>query len=334
MEVVRFWRDVPAPMRGAVLAIGNFDGVHRGHQAVLNAAKAAASAHGRRAGAVLFEPHPRKFFAPDQPFFHLTPLPMKLELLQALGLDQAFVLPFDAALAGLSAEAFASAVIAGGLGAAHLVVGYDFTYGKGRTGTPSELATLGQARGFGVETVSPVAEGGVTFSSSKVRDHLRRGEVREAAEQLGYWWRVKGTVQRGAGRGKGLGFPTINLPLAQGQDVAHGIYAVHVDHGGRRHQAAGYVGGRPTFGGGPPVLEAYLLDFAGDLYGEEVEIEFIGRLRPDETFDGAEALAARMRQDCDAARAVLTAIERDDPMRRFPLGRALALPLDCVERGC
>jgi riboflavin kinase/FMN adenylyltransferase len=324
MEVVRFRRDVPAPLRGAVLAIGNFDGVHRGHQAVLEAAKAAASAQRRRSGAVLFEPHPREFFAPGEPFFRLTPLPMKLELLAALGLDEAFIIPFEPELAGLSAEAFATNVIAAGLGAAHLVVGYDFTYGKGRTGTPSELAVLGKRLGFGVDVVEAVAAGTVPFSSSKIREHLRRGEVREAAEQLGYWWRVKGTVERGAGRGKGLGFPTINLPLAPGQDIGHGIYAVHVEHGGRRYRAAGYVGARPTFGTGAPVLEAYLLDFAGDLYGEEVEIEFIARLRADETFADGEALAARMRQDCEQARAALAAVERDDPMRRFPLGRALA----------
>ena len=139
MEVVRFWRDVPAHLRGAVLAIGNFDGVHRGHQAVLMEAKAAAARQDRRAGAVLFEPHPREYFAPDEPFFRLTPLPLKLELLAALGLDQAFVIPFVPELAGLSAEAFASEVVACGLGASHLVVGYDFTYGKGRTGSPAEL---------------------------------------------------------------------------------------------------------------------------------------------------------------------------------------------------
>jgi len=334
MEVVRVWRDMPASMRGAVLAIGNFDGVHRGHQAVLRQAQTAAAVQGRRAGAVLFEPHPREFFAPGEPFFRLTPLPMKLELLAALGLDQAFVIPFEPALAGLSAEAFASEVVAHGLGAAHLVVGHDFTYGKGRTGSPSELAASGTNLGFGVEVVAPVAEAGHTFSSSKVREHLRQGEVKEAAEQLGYWWRVKGEVERGAGRGKGLGFPTINLPLAEGQDLAHGIFAVHVDHGGRRYQAAGYVGASPTFGAGRPMLEAYLLDFASDLYGKEVEIEFIARLRPDQTFANGEALAAQMQQDCDQARAVLAGIEQDDPMRRFPLGRALSLPLDCQQRGC
>jgi riboflavin kinase/FMN adenylyltransferase len=324
MEVVRFWRDVPAPQRGAVLAIGNFDGVHRGHQAVLSQAQVAARAQGRRAGAVLFEPHPREFFDPGQPFFRLTPLPMKLELLAALGLDQAVVIPFEPELAGLSAEAFAREVIAGGLGAAHLVVGHDFTYGKGRTGTPAELTALGGALGFGVDVVAPVAEGGVTFSSSTVREQLRRGEVAEAAEQLGYWWRVKGRVERGAGRGKGLGFPTLNLALGRGQELAHGIYAMRVEHRGRRYHAAGYVGASPTFGQGRPMLEAYLLDFTGELYGEEVEIELIARLRADRTFASAGELAAQMGKDCEHARAALASIERDDPMRRFPLGRALA----------
>lgn len=322
MDVVTGWRDVPASARGAVLAIGNFDGVHRGHQAVLGWAHELAKAQGKRAGAVVFEPHPREFFAPDQPFFRLTPLPVKLELLAALGLDQTFVIDFGAELAGLSAEAFATNVMAKRLGASHAVVGYDFTYGKGRTGNPSELKALGRKLGFGVDIVQPVAQGGVIFSSSQVREHLRRGEIGAAAEQLGYWWRVRGRVERGAGRGTGMGFPTVNLPLSPGQDVGHGIYAVRVEHGGRRYHAAGYIGARPTFGEGQPVLEAYLLDFAGDLYGEEIEVEFIQWIRGDATFTGADALAAQMREDCGQARALLAKLDADDPMRRFPLGRA------------
>jgi riboflavin kinase / FMN adenylyltransferase len=324
MDIVRSWRDVPPPLKGAVLAIGNFDGVHRGHQAVLGEARRIARAEGRSAGAVVFEPHPREYFAPDQPFFKLTPTPVKLELLQALGLDQTFVIPFDAELATLSAEAFATEVLSKGLGASHAVVGYDFTYGKGRTGTTEQLAALGRKLGFGVDVVSPVGADGTTFSSSKVREHLRRGEVREAAEQLGYWWRVRGRVAKGAGRGKGLGFPTLNFALEPGQDIRHGIYAMRVEHAGRRHLAAGYVGPRPTFGGDAPVLEAYLLDFAGDLYGEEIEVEFIDFLRPDQAFATPEALTAQMTKDAEAARQVLAKIEADDPMLCFPLGRALA----------
>jgi riboflavin kinase/FMN adenylyltransferase len=324
MDIVRFQRDVPEKLKGAVLAIGNFDGVHRGHQQVLREAGAIAEREGRRSGAVVFEPHPREFFAPDTPFFRLTPLPLKLELLEALCLDQTFVIDFNPELAALSAPDFAAEVVAKGLGASHVVVGHDFSYGRGRTGTTDELASLGHRLGFGVDVVAPVGEGGTTFSSSRIREHLRNAEVREAAEQLGYWWRVRGRVAAGAGRGKGLGFPTLNLSLAPGQDVRHGIYAMRVVLDGRRHHAAGYVGARPTFGAGEPVLEAYLLDFAGDLYGEDVDVEFIAHLRPDQTFATPEALAAQMRQDCAQARAVLADIDAGDPMERFPLARALA----------
>ncbi|MGA7456727.1 MAG: bifunctional riboflavin kinase/FAD synthetase [Methyloceanibacter sp.] len=324
MDIVRFWRDVPAKLKGAALAIGNFDGVHRGHQEVLNAAIKIAKQEGRRSGAVVFEPHPREFFAPDTPFFRLTPLPLKLELLEALGLDQTFVIPFDQALASLSAEAFATEVVAWGLGASHVVVGHDFSYGKGRTGTTEGLAAFGRELGFGVDVVAPVGAHGATFSSSRIREHLRQGETREAADQLGYWWRVRGRVESGAGRGKGLGFPTLNLKLAPGQDVRHGIYAMRIDVDGHRHSAAGYVGSRPTFGEGDPVLEAYLLDFNADLYGKEIEAEFIAFLRPDQTFATPEALSLQMGEDCEKARAILAKLDADDPMRRFPLARALA----------
>jgi riboflavin kinase/FMN adenylyltransferase len=324
MDIVRCWRDVPANLKGAALAIGNFDGVHRGHQEVLNAAIKIAKQEGRRSGAVVFEPHPREFFAPDTPFFRLTPLPLKLELLEALGLDQTYVIPFDQALASLSAEAFATEVVAKGFGASHVVVGHDFSFGKGRTGTTEGLASLGRALGFGVDVVAPVGAHGATFSSSRIREHLRQGETREAADQLGYWWRVRGRVEAGAGRGKGLGFPTLNLKLAPGQAVRHGIYVMRIDVDGHSHPAAGYVGSRPTFGEGDPVLEAYLLDFAGDLYGKEVDAEFVAFLRPDQTFATPEALSMQMRKDCDKTRTVLAKLDEDDPIRRFPLARALA----------
>jgi riboflavin kinase/FMN adenylyltransferase len=330
MDIVRFWRDVTAALKGAALAIGNFDGVHRGHQEVLNAAIGIAKQEGRRSGAVVFEPHPREFFAPDTPFFRLTPLPLKLDLLEALGLDQTFVIPFDRALASLSAETFAAEVVAKGLGAGHVVVGHDFSFGKGRTGTTEGLAALGRTLGFGVDVVAPVGAHGAIFSSSRIREHLRSGETREAAEQLGYWWRVRGRVESGAGRGKGLGFPTLNLKLAPGQDVRHGIYAMRIIVDRRSYPAAGYVGSRPTFGDGDAVLEAYLLDFSGDLYGKEVEAEFIAFIRPDQTFATSDALAKQMRADCDQARAILSALDADEPMRRFPLGRALATSSNAI----
>jgi riboflavin kinase/FMN adenylyltransferase len=290
---------------------------------VLGRAQARAEERGTRAGAIIFEPHPRVYFAPETPFFSLTSLPLKLELLTALGLDQTFVIPFNRELASLSADAFAHDVLADGLGASAVLVGYDFAYGKGRAGTPTTLQTEGNKLGFAVDIVEPVEEDGAVFASRDIREHLRLGEVREAAEELGYWWRVKGTVEKGHGRGKGLGFPTINLALAPGQEVGHGIYAMRVIYNGRRYRAAGYVGASPTFGGGIPMIEAYLLDFDGDLYGKEVEIEFIAKLRDDKAFPDGATLAETMRQDCEKARAVLAGIEADDPMRRFPLAASL-----------
>jgi len=325
MEIHRGWRGVPDKLRGAVLAIGNFDGVHRGHQAVLGRAQARAKQQGMRAGAIIFEPHPRVYFAPETPFFDLTPLPLKLELLAELGLDQTFVIPFNCELASLSADEFAKDVLADGLGASAILVGYDFAYGKGRSGTPTTLQAEGRRLGFGVDIVEPVEEGGAVFASRDIREHLRLGEVREAAEELGYWWRVKGVVEKGHGRGKNLGFPTINLALKPGQDVGHGIYAMRVIHDGRRYPAAGYVGASPTFGGGVPMFEAYLLDFEGDLYCKEVEIEFIAKLRDDKAFSDGASLAETMRQDCEKARAVLSEVEANDPMRRFFLGASTGL---------
>jgi riboflavin kinase/FMN adenylyltransferase len=336
MDIVRSWRDTPPDLKGAVLAIGNFDGVHRGHQAVLNEVKAIAAAVGRPAGAVIFEPHPREFFAPDTPFFRLTPLPLKLELLQVLDLDVTFVLTFDQALSSLSADAFVTDVVGRGFGASHVVVGYDFVYGKGRTGDVEHLTATGKTEGFSVDVVSPVTlDGGVTFSSSTIRAHLRDGKVRDAAEQLGYWWRARGQVGHGSGRGKGLGFPTLNFKLLPGQDVRHGIYAMLVHHAGQRYHAAGYVGPRPTFGADEPVLEAYLLDFSGDLYDHTVEVEFIDFLRSDHAFDTAEALSAQMAEDTARAKSVLATMDGDDPMRWFTLGAALAnRALDCDQAGC
>ncbi len=264
-----------------------------------------ASTAGRPSGAVIFEPHPRQFFAPDKPFFRLTPLPVKLELLEDLGLDETVVIPFDKAFADLPAEQFVREVIVQGLGAYHVVVGYDFTFGKGRQGSTESLQALGRELGFGVDVIAPVTENGVILSSSAVREHLRRGEVREAAHILGCWWRVRAAVESGAGRGRGLGFPTVNLRLEPGQDLAHGIYAVRVEIGGRWYDAAGYLGPSPTFGEGTPKLEAYIFDFDGDLYGESIEIEFIAHIRPDHRFETAEALARQMDDDCAAAAAIL-----------------------------
>jgi len=307
MLVVHGYKDVPAQARGAVLAIGNFDGVHRGHQALLRAASAIGRELGAPAGALIFEPHPREFFHPEEPHFHLTPLPQKLAIFDRLGLDSAVVLPFDAQLAALSADEFVNSVIVDGLGARHVVIGHDFFFGRNRGGTPETMQAAAARAGFGLTIIPPVAEDGEVFSSSAIRLRLAQGDLKGAARLLGRDWRAAGTVVGGAKRGTGLGFPTANIPLPRGTAIGHGIYAVRVHIDGERHDGAAYLGTRPTYDNGMPVLEVFLLDFDGDLYGRDIEVEFVDFIRADRKFDTSEALIAQMQADCARARTILAA---------------------------
>lgn len=326
MEILSDTTNVPPALKGSVLAIGNFDGVHRGHQAVLRTAKELAESAGAPTGVMAFEPHPRQFFQPDKPLFRLTSLPVKLELFEAMGLDLAVVLPFDAQLASLMAEEFVRKVLVGGLGIRHAVIGYDFHFGKGRQGTPQVLFALGQRYGFGVSVVEPVGEGGAAFSSSMVRNCLRAGDPHQAAEILGYWWRISGTVVGGAKRGTGLGYPTANVEAVGSLELKHGTYAVRValSNGEKHIHGAAYFGTRPTFESGPPAFEVFLFDFDGDLYDQVIEVEIIAYLRGDAKFVSAQELKAQMQADCAEARKILNEIEAHDPMRAFPLGNRLA----------
>ncbi|MFN3868867.1 MAG: bifunctional riboflavin kinase/FAD synthetase [Hyphomicrobiaceae bacterium] len=305
MLVVRGADTVPASAKGAVLAIGNFDGVHRGHQALLADVRAHAARLGAPAGVMVFEPHPREFFMPDEPHFHLTPMPLKLACFDELGLDVAIVSTFDAALASLSASDFITQQLVERLAPRHVVIGYDFFFGKGRTGTPETMREAGARMGFGVSVIAPVAEGGEVFSSTAIRLKLAQGDIAGAEHALGRLWRVAGVVRGGAKRGTGLGFPTANIALDPGTALAHGIYAVWAEVEGERHAAAAYLGTRPTFDDGAPVLEVFLLDFDGDLYGRELSVSFVAHIRGDRRFDGAEALKTQMQIDCDAARRIL-----------------------------
>lgn len=314
---------VPHELRGGVLAIGNFDGVHRGHQALLTSALETAKRLKTKSGVIMFEPHPRDYFQPEHPQFRLTPLTEKIRLIRKLGLDAAIVLPFNTHLANLSAEHFIERILVAGLGVRHVVVGYDFFFGKDRRGTPERLRQAGAEMGFGVTLISPVAEAGEVFSSSAVRLMLAQGDVRSAAHTLGHWWRVHGKIVGGAKRGTGMGYPTANVPMPKGSALGHGIFAVRVflPNDAECHQAAAYLGTRPTFDDGKPVLEVFLFDFDGDLYGRDIEVEFIDFIRPDRRFDGMEALVAQMAKDCDKAREILAAVAADDPMKKHPLGR-------------
>ena len=313
---------VPTGMRGAVLAIGNFDGVHRGHQALLQSAMDIAAKNKVPAGAMVFEPHPRVFFRPDLPHFTLTPRPRQLELFEAFGLDLTVLLPFDKALSQLSAREFIEDILIGRLGVGHVVIGYDFSFGRERAGTPDTMREMGSSFGFGVTVIPPIGNGGAVFSSSAIRGLLAQGDVAGANLALGHRWRVTGPVTGGAKRGTGMGFPTANVTMPAGTNLGHGIYAawVHVD--GERHGGAAYLGTRPQFDNGAPVLETFLLEFDGNLYGREIGVAFVDFLRRDGAFEGIEALKLQMAKDCARAAEVLAAVDARDPLTGFLLGRA------------
>lgn len=321
---------LPSDCRGGVVAIGNFDGVHRGHQALLGRARDLAAGTGAPFGLVTFEPHPRTFFRPEDPVFRLSPLPLKARLAGALGASFVAALAFDRAFASLEPEDFVRDVLAGRLAAAHVVIGYDFHFGRGRKGNAATLTSLGQSLGFEVSSIEQVTDenGMAPVASSAIRAALRHGNVAAAANQLGYWWTVLGDVVPGDGRGRDLGYPTANLVLEPGCEPKEGIYAVRVridDEPGRPARAgAAYIGTRPTFSTTRRFLEVHLLDYAGDLYGRKLAVEFTGFIRPDQAFEGAEALKRQMDADCRTIAASLDDLGRHDPMLRYPLGRLQA----------
>jgi riboflavin kinase / FMN adenylyltransferase len=304
-RVVRPDAAVPRELEGAVAAIGNFDGVHRGHRTVIDTAIKRAQARGRPAIAVTFEPHPRTFFQPDKPLFRLTDEAAKLRLLAVTGLDGAVVLVFDAALAALSAEAFVESVLMQRLAVAGVVVGYNFHFGQGREGSPEYLGTRGARLGFSVDVLQPLESNGRPVSSSAIREALAEGRVADAADLLGYPWFVSGTVMHGEKRGRGLGYPTANIMLDPACGLRHGIYAARVSLGDRRHEAIASFGRRPTFDNGAPLLEVFLFDFSGDLYGLTLDVAFIDWIRPELRFDDVEVLVRQMKEDSQRSRAAL-----------------------------
>ena len=299
---------IPPNLIGAVAAIGNFDGVHRGHRALVEAVREAASAVGRPAAILTFEPHPRAYFAPGAPMFRLTGPAAKEVVFARLGLDGLIVRRFDAELAATGARAFVLDFLRGRLGLSGAVIGHDFHFGRGREGTPAILADLCHEAGLTCRIVPPVALGAEAepISSSAIRAALEAGDVGRANALLGYRWFVVGTVAHGDKRGRQLGYPTANLALTD-CGLAHGIYAVRVrlPDDSSRDGVASY-GRRPTFDDGAPLLEANLFDFSGDLYGREIAVEFAGFIRGEERFASAEALVARMHLDAERARAMLT----------------------------
>ncbi len=297
--------------RGGVVAIGNFDGVHRGHQTVLQLALEEARARGVPALVLTFEPHPRKVFRPDVPLFILTPSEMKARLLAELGFDAMVEQHFTRDFASMSAERFITEVLQERLGISHAVTGFDFHFGKDRQGGPAFLMESGERHGFGVSLVDAFRdEGTEVVSSSRIRRLLEDGEVAAAAGLLGYRFTVQAQITGGQKLGRTLGFPTANMKLPADFALKHGIYAVRFRReNGELHDGVASFGRRPTVDEeGAPLLETFVFDFSGDLYGEVCQVSFFGYLRGEEKFDGLDPLVAQMKRDDAEARALLSGV--------------------------
>lgn len=296
---------LPAKLARPVAAIGNFDGVHRGHRLVMAEARALALGLKSPCIAMTFDPHPRAFFQPGIAHFCLTPPDVQAVQIERIGLDGMVVFSFDAAFAALSAEAFINEVLVRRLGVSGVVVGADFHFGKGRAGTPSTLAEAGKRLGFEVLLLDQLDEGDAPVSSSRIRLALEQGDIAAANHMLGYEWFVRGPVIHGQKRGRDLGFPTANMALDPGCRLRHGVYAVRARIEGVEHAAVASFGRRPMFDNGAPLLETYVFDFHGDLYGKTIEVAFVAYLRPEMKFDGLDGLIRQMDADSAAAREIL-----------------------------
>ncbi|WP_353473307.1 bifunctional riboflavin kinase/FAD synthetase [Salipiger sp. H15] len=310
MRTIRDYQSTEPRDRGASVAIGNFDGVHLGHRAVIELAR--EKADGAPFGVLTFEPHPREFFAPDAPPFRLMSAKARASRLEKLGVERLYELRFDAALAALTPEQFAREVLTEGLGLSHVVVGADFCFGKGRAGTVEDLKRFGAEMGFGVTVAEILDTDGAQISSTAIRRALSEGDPRAAQAQLGHWHRIEGEVIGGHKLGRTLGYPTANMSVDGLHPPRYGVYAVLVDvltgpHRGSYHGVAS-LGVRPMFGENSANLETFLFDFSGDLYGAVLSVGLVEFLRPELKFDGLEALVTQMDRDSAEARRVLDAL--------------------------
>ncbi|KQI69094.1 riboflavin biosynthesis protein RibF [Loktanella sp. 3ANDIMAR09] len=310
MRIIRDTLFIDPADRGAAAAVGNFDGVHLGHRAVIDIARAAAQAAGAPLGVMTFEPHPRQLFARDAAPFRLMNAAARAEALGKLGVEKLYEVPFNPALVALTPREFAGRIIHDRLGLAHVVVGQDFCFGKDRAGTAQDLAAFGTEMGFGVTVVPMVKNDDGRISSTAIRAALTDGRPRDAAAMLGHRHRIVGEVIRGDQRGRDLGYPTANMSIAGLHPPKFGVYAVVVDvhdgpHAGSYHGAAS-IGVRPMFGENLPNCETFLFDFKGDLYGAEISVGLVEYLRGEEKFDSLDALITQMDADCARARDILT----------------------------
>ncbi|MCB1782451.1 MAG: bifunctional riboflavin kinase/FAD synthetase [Alphaproteobacteria bacterium] len=308
MDAIQIYRslvNIPPTAKGAVVAIGNFDGVHRGHQALLKQAGDIANDRGTRLAVLTFEPHPKELFRPDEPPSRITPAALKEERLAAEGVDIVFSLPFNWDFASMSAEDFVKKILQDALGAAHVVVGFDFHFGQLRKGTPQTIKDAGIPVAV---TEEVVASGGEEISSSRIRQHLRRGEIEQARQLLGWGWELSGEVIRGDQRGRELGYPTANMNLENIVHPAYGVYAARVQIEGETvwRQAAVNIGIRPMFEIKIAQVETHIFDFNKEIYGKTLRIKPIRRLRSEARFATLDELIAQMGKDCDLARDILS----------------------------
>ena len=313
MRIFRHFHDLPAEARGAAVAIGNFDGLHRGHRAVIDEAGHMARAAGMPWAVLTFEPHPRAFFTPGAEPFRLTPFRIKARHIEAMGVDCMIVLRFDRAFSRQPAEAFVTDVLVKGLGARHVVSGYDFVFGHRRAGNTELLLHRGEKDGFGFTCVTAMRDAdGKAYSSTRVRALLKNAEPGAAAEVLGRHFEIEGRVAHGDHRGHAIGFPTANLHLGETLRPANGVYAVRagVDRGAATvwHAGVANLGRRPTFAGTDVIFEVDLFDFDGDLYGRHLRVALVGYLRPEKKFDGLDDLKAQIAADSVRARHVLAGV--------------------------
>lgn len=307
VEVIRDWRDLPASLRGAAVAVGAFDGVHRGHQAVIASARAAAQRLGAPLAVVSFDPHPRRLFQPEAAPFRLMTADQMARAMAPLGVDRLYLIPFDREMAGMTDEEFARRVLSEGLGVAHAAVGFDFTFGKGRSGSPEALRTYGQELGFTVSVTDRIDDvSGLKLSSSAVREALKAGDMDRAAAILGRPFAIQGEVIHGDKRGRTIGVPTANIAMGDYMRPAYGVYATRTRlPDGRVVNGVANLGVRPMFEIEQPLLEVWLLDFNESLYGQTIETELVAFLRGEMKFDGLDELKVQIDADAMAARAVL-----------------------------
>ena len=297
---------LPAAWRGASLAIGNFDGFHLGHQQVVRRAMEVAAARGVPTLVLTFDPHPVRYFRPDLPPFDLTRMDQRLALFQDFGVDGTVLLPFGAALASEDAETFVARWLVAELGVSHVVTGWNFNFGKGRSGNVEVLKALGARHGFTTDSVPAVADGTAPITSTRIRKALKEGDMAEAQRLLSRPFTIRGVVSHGDKRGRTIDFPTANLSLGQYQRPAYGVYAVRVRlPDGRVRDGVANIGIRPMFDPPKELLEVYIFDFHEEIYDQSIDVELLAYLRPEKWLDGLEALKAQIAADCAEARAVL-----------------------------